>query len=458
MVEIYGSRKAWRTPSLITDDIDIIELYRSSVLKIITSLKDIANVFDISVPELMEFLPNTLKRADYVLSRMDVDIIFFYLAESDEFKKYLILKNRQKNYLVKEYLKQEVDLSEEHLAFVELSGCGYTQRCFEKIVRTIYSKKISTYYFDLYSKKIDDECEFLDFIPDDFNVKDAIEPLCRAPHGQTQGYKVENEKIVPILEKGEEDLYYESGYDKYVDGLIAYAQTYSRYYKEYFIKPSKIKVIMKYWDYYTSVNDNQIWEFVGSVPFALEGNNNKKITYAPKLTKEEIENIFVGKNMENAEKSYHGACLKMSMMRMSEEELQYVKKCQEEHKALPKLDYMKLSENSCFAKIPMNRVYGKKIVLYGGGRLGKIFYIASHNTKDYEVLLWVDRQFNPLRRSGFTISNPDELLKVDADVILISVVDKKVMQSIKRDLIKMGVSEEKIDWISPKEMLEAFQD
>lgn len=54
-------------------------------------------------------------------------------------------------------------------------------------MKNIYTGKISTYFFQLYEIS-EDVSHFLNYIPDELYMKDSIEPLCRAPHGQTLGY------------------------------------------------------------------------------------------------------------------------------------------------------------------------------------------------------------------------------------------------------------------------------
>ena len=197
---LYGSRKAWRLPGLMSENFDVLAFLRVSVPEFISDLSSIADIFDISLAELRTFLPAGLEEGGFPLSRIDVDVLFYYLAESDSFKKYLLSANREKRALALGYLRQEIRTDEGQAAFVEVGGTGYTQKCLENILREFYTGKVMTYYFQLYSVEKDGAQPFLNFIPDGHYMKDAIEPLCRAMHGQTCGYiKKEGSVIEPVL-------------------------------------------------------------------------------------------------------------------------------------------------------------------------------------------------------------------------------------------------------------------
>lgn len=115
-----------------------------------------------------------------------------------------------------------------------------------------------------------------------------------------------------------------------------------------------------------------------------------------------------------------------------------------------------LKENTAnvFAKIPAERYCpGTKIVIYGAGTMGKAFYFHSVQEQNYNIVLWVDKQYYNYENSEYPVVSPDKLLKTYFDVLVIAVLDKTLKDSIKNDLLDWGISQEKIDWISPKELL-----
>ena len=93
-------------------------------------------------------------------------------------------------------------------------------------------------------------------------------------------------------------------------------------------------------------------------------------------------------------------------------------------------------------------------MLYGAGKVGRIFYRQIIKEQEYFVVLWIDRQYVKFIEKGYPVSSPDRMSDIEYDKILIAVLNEKVYQSIKNDLIEMEVDEQKIDWISRKELIE----
>lgn len=455
---LYGSRKAWRMPSLVSEDIDILGLLRASTPWMLCDLRAVAEVFGIPVSELQCFLPLNKKSENRNLSRVDVDIVFYYLSECEEFKKYLARVNREKQSRVLAYLKQEIHLQQDHLAFVEVGGTGYTQKCLEYMLKEIYKGTISTYFFQLYSAKEGETDTFYNFIPDVLPVTDAIEPLCRAPHGQTLGYVERDGHIEPELEGTETGPFYACGYDRYIKGFLDYAQTYMAYYRELFPKAINRRLVKKCWEYYTQVRDEEILNFIGEVPFEVTGGENGDSQYAPKLSAKEIKDVFYTYRNEPTARHYRGASLSMSILRMSGEERKLMEEYKEKDKGGNIQSSFSTPPAACFsyafAEIPKGRYpLGTRIALYGAGGLGRAFYYAEQRREDYQVVLWTDRQYISLGKRGYPVSCPEDLRRTEFEKVLIAVLERAAYDSIKKDLQYLGVPEEKIDWITPEELL-----
>lgn len=456
---LYGSRKAWRMAAQISEDMDVLKLYHSSTPEFLRDLKSVADIFEITFFELSEFLPKGLG-ANYRLSRLDTDVLFKYLDEYKEFKIYLAKKNKEKRKMVLAYLGQEIDLQEREIAFVEVGGTGYTQKCLENILSDIYDGHMSTYFFQLYSIQ-EGQDNFFNFIPDGLYIKDAIEPLCRAPHGQTLGYVQKSGHIEPILE-GQLDLtFFENNYEKYIKGLSDYENVYMDLYKEIFFDHTNRKLVRKCWDYYTHVRDEQILDFIGEVPFEVTGMENKKSTYAPKLDQREIKDIFCTYKTEPVSWHYKGASLNMSILRMSDEDRDLMEKYQKKTQLVMVQKNNHNGETTygydTFIRIPAGRYpKGTKIVIYGAGMFGKAFYYHEKRVQEYQIALWVDRQYLKYEKQGYPVVCPDRLSDTEYDIVLFAVLDENVKNSIKKGLLQMCIPEEKMDWISPKELVEGY--
>lgn len=451
---LYGSRKAWRLPGLMSENFDVLAFLRVSVPEFISDLSSIADIFGISLTELRTFLPAGLKEDGFPLSRIDVDVLFYYLAGSDSFKKYLLSVNRKKRALALGYLRQEIRTDEGQAAFVEVGGTGYTQRRLENILREFYTGKVMTYYFQLYSVEKGGEQSFLNFIPDGHYMKDAIEPLCRAMHGQTCGYiKKEGSVIEPVLEDDETRYMDACGYPDYIEGLRRYAACYAEWYDDLFSRPVNRKLVRKCWDYYTHAGDETIWDFVGEVPFSAVGNDGQCKKYAPKLGKEEIREIFVTGRNEPLSRIYHGSSLDASLCRLDEDGRKYLAECRRAADSKCGDMFPDIPEPA-FVKIPTGRYReGTSIILYGAGNLGKAFFRQIKKSRKWNLAMWVDRQYAAYVKDGYPVKPPVEIGDSPYDVVLIAVLDKEVKESIRAYLLETGVPGDRIDWIAPREYL-----
>lgn len=87
---------------------------------------------------------------------------------------------------------------------------------------------------------------------------------------------------------------------------------------------------------------------------------------------------------------------------------------------------------------------GKKIVLYGAGKVGKD-YFRQLMKMGYEVVLWVDSNDSKDEQ----VKNPQEILSTEYDMILIAVSRPEYVKSIRQSLQSLGIVEEKLMWKQP---------
>lgn len=454
---LYGSRHAWRMPELDWRNVDFNGLINVSLPDFLNDLEAVANVFGISLSELLPFLPDNIDRNIENLSNIDVKIIFSYLNDSRKFREYLMDIYAKKQKLVLAYLKQEIDASEKRVSFVEVGGTGFTQKCMERILRNFYEGEVSTYFFELYYANEKESYTFYNFVPDDLYMKDAIEPLCRAPHGQCLGYREAGGHIEPVLEECRHMSFYENEYKDYIEGIRAYANIYMKYYKDIFELPVDRGLIERCWDYYTKAGDNDILDFVGEIPFEVTGKEYDASKYAPKLGQQEIQDIFFTYREEPLAWHYQGACLDMSILRMNRQEkelMNHYKKKKNEANKLSKAE----SNNDTFVRIPRHKYPVKaKIALYGAGKIGTDFYNQIQQEKEYELVLWVDRQYEKYKNKGYPVSSPDDVKRKEFDIILIAVLNANVQKEIRAGLISLGVRLEQIQYISSEEFLKGYR-
>lgn len=96
---------------------------------------------------------------------------------------------------------------------------------------------------------------------------------------------------------------------------------------------------------------------------------------------------------------------------------------------------------------PFEKVeHNAKIIIYGAGKVGKIFVNQLLATAYAKIVLWCDRAFEDY---GNDISNPQEINEVQFDNIIIAVEKEKTAREMIDNLVKMGVPSEKIIWRMP---------
>ena len=82
----------------------------------------------------------------------------------------------------------------------------------------------------------------------------------------------------------------------------------------------------------------------------------------------------------------------------------------------------------------------KKIALYGAGRVGREYY-KQLKAFEYNVVIWCDKNADNL---GENIYPPEELLKTEYDIVLVSVLYSDIADEIILELKKLGIDESKI--------------
>lgn len=100
----------------------------------------------------------------------------------------------------------------------------------------------------------------------------------------------------------------------------------------------------------------------------------------------------------------------------------------------------------------IKKIKGKNIVLYGAGKVGSAFYQQIKATDACNIVLWVDKK----ERIENNIYSIERISCIQYDLIVIAVAEKMLADIIKQNLIKIGVSESKILWDKPINIIEYF--
>lgn len=441
---IYGSRKVWRVPSLDCTEGSLFEMFQASASKPIHTIKELAKLLQLTEEELLSFLPEK-KNWQGKYSFVDISLLVRYLEKETTIKEYMLEKNRSRRNLASAYLKSEIGAVKGKIAFVEIGGTGYTQKCLEKILRDFYSEDIKTFYLHMYGKhKYIYDSSYI-FLPGEYKCKDAIEPLCRALHGQTIDYEETEQGVVPVLAAHSNKGYENCNYGDYLRGLKEFARLYTAENNNYtFVN---LDIINKYWDYFTEKADSEILDFFGEVPFDTDDVDGKRV-YAPKLEEADIKEIL--QNGVSKEAWYYNGewSFRFMLLRMSNEQREQIVGSGKDKFPTEK------NVGDVIVRLP-KEIIGKynQFAVYGAGRFGKN-YVRAIEENGKEVVAWIDKEYIAYQQKGQKVSSVDALISNAYDCVVIAVVDEQVAQSIASMLLDKGIDKNKIVWASPKEIIE----
>lgn len=86
------------------------------------------------------------------------------------------------------------------------------------------------------------------------------------------------------------------------------------------------------------------------------------------------------------------------------------------------------------------------IVLYGAGKIGQSYYRQLQDKSEINLVTWVDKNNFGQTINGCVIESPNILDKLEYDIILIAVKDKKIADEIMDELKDCGIDLQKVIW------------
>lgn len=455
---IYGSRKAWRLPGISAANNDLVELLGWSHPPKLDTPGKLADALGITEAELLSFLPQGLEQ-EIRLSSYTLHVIAEHLNENATFKEFLFEKHKGEGRLVKEYLIENIDVRDNHFAFVELAGSGYTQKCLADMLAEIRRERyssvknedysIKTFYFKMDRINHWRECQQFVFLPE-HNVKNLIvEMVCRACHGQTVGYEERNGHVQPILDReGSQLLDYK--YDEYTEGILEYTDYVCEKNPQMLVwgQTEGLAVSVACLSYLLNEGESEEFLYYADMPNNLTGRADRAESFAPALTDKQLERIFYTERFHDREQIYHGTCFELSLERCDEKQKKKIKRFQEMAAEENRNRILDKTFENCF---PVE-ILGGRIVLYGAGRYGNQLYDILASCNEKKVVQWIDRNYENIKDSKRPLAGPGELGQEEYDCILIGVVSKESADEIRAELISRGVPAWKIYWLGKAEV------
>ncbi|MCI9596433.1 MAG: glycosyltransferase [Firmicutes bacterium] len=98
----------------------------------------------------------------------------------------------------------------------------------------------------------------------------------------------------------------------------------------------------------------------------------------------------------------------------------------------------------------VNRVLGKKVVIYGAGYVGQDYYAQLCKYSSCEIVALADTYPEKYSLDYMEVQGLKDLDAVEFDIILIAVLDENIMNEIRNSLLAMGIPKYKITWETPK--------
>lgn len=105
------------------------------------------------------------------------------------------------------------------------------------------------------------------------------------------------------------------------------------------------------------------------------------------------------------------------------------------------------NQNSEFYLVPFGPISKRaKLILYGAGTVGIHIHHYITNIAESNLIYWADYNYKQLR-DGIDVNDPQNIVELEYDYVVLSILNKNAVDSAKNDLIRIGVPEEKILWI-----------
>ncbi len=457
---IYGSRKAWKMCSLRKEYFNLLKLIAWSYPEKIRTTQDLADTLELTVTELADFLPYGCRKADTELSRQSLVILVKRLECSGSFQTFYLNKQKEKRNLAVQYLQQQVDVTDNDFAFVDASGTGLNQGCLHQLMMDFYVDPIHSFFFRLDKVNMSEGCVYHVFFPNGPENRLLAEMLFRAPHGQTVAYEREDKKIIPVFDDFEGEYLLQHGFKDQQRAMELFVSRMVEAENRNSIVFDSLAAIELYFQYMSVSPDKETLEYFATFPDDETGQRGNLLEYAPKLSKEDILNIFVRKMYwENIRDYYKGSCLAYSLLRCSKEERELVRKCKQEYdaewgirerseKIVLEQEYVERYGRAAYYPCEL---FEKNIVLYGAGKFGRELYHRLQDQSQERRIRWVDKKIaknkNTLETYPDNIESVEGIEEWEFDQVIIAVLNEGLAEEIRFELKQKGIPEEKIFWV-----------
>jgi predicted HAD superfamily hydrolase len=287
---LYGSRLAWRKLAQESYDQIIEAVFKEYSYKLTPEF--LGYRLNVDPNKIAKLLGVHSVKTKISSAKAEKYIKIF--QEEPSIKSELLEANRESVEILKKYLQQEIDLTKDNIAFVDIFGSGRTQDCIANILNGIKPCKLYGFYlvFDECIQQKENSVKFAYFA----TIKPWLfftELLCRTTEGQTIGYKDNGDKIEPITEQGYKKEMLNWGFYEYIEGIKNYAKNMLNIEKANNMKFNTLDLFCEYNEYLNLDLDRQTANILGTLPYLAIGKEEQCSVSAPKIHTLQLLSSFI---------------------------------------------------------------------------------------------------------------------------------------------------------------------
>jgi FMN phosphatase YigB (HAD superfamily) len=443
---LYGSRRAWRLPSVTGENFVLKDYVKWSNDGFVVSAGQLAELFGFSVEELQDFLPFEITENTFFEGNVRNQIILMLAMREKEIAALIEKKQEARRTRVISYLKQEIPVSEgENYAFVEILGSGYTQGCLASLMRAWNPNPVRTFFYHLDGVYQSDRTENISYFPNRLKYGTILEVLCAADHGQTLDYEKRDGEWVPVFGQDEGQLLDAYGFRDYEKGILDFTDEILKngINDETMIQNLEVPVLL--FRYLEEKRDSKLYNYIADMPYGISGLEKKVTSYIPQISNKEMREIYIFHKGEPMQQYYGGIDWNLSMERLSgrQKHLLEIYKKIGEWKLVDRWRHHQRKKNGIRVLTSNLDVAGRHVILYGAGKRGRRLYgqLQRKEIGNSEVVLWVDSNYGQAQADNLPVVDPEKIRQTDFDSVLITVAKKELADEITAHLLEMGVAE-----------------
>ena len=346
----------------------------------------------------------------------------------------------EKRALVKKYILQEVDLCDNKFAFIDIQGTGETFNDFCDIFKEFVNEPIKIFYYDIFKKKQLENCKIYNF----FSNQDCImcESVCRAPHDITIGYRMMDDKVIPVLNSDDKKKWLKCGVDEFVKGAANFAYYMSKYVDGTYINEENQQLAVSAMSYLSENPCKFIMDYFAAIPHG-DIENEEQYIFAPKLNCFDIFRIFLYRTDEELTRFYKGSNLEYSIKRLNSFEHKFLKWCMKENYSFLGRYIHKLKVWNHNGICPLRKRL-PKIIIYGAGKSGRELYYQVGLVDRKSIVAWVDINSSDYIKKGYPVKTIDCIHSKIYDFLVLTMKNEDTVRNVAYMLKQSGVDKDKI--------------